>query len=122
MAEIERSNAAILAYWITEAARDPGAEIEPLRTDETGADHSRYRAARLRRSHGALLRVGLEVASRYVLDAAFATLSDPVLLRDTLAVIVASASRYIDRSIDMLRELMDAGARRGTAPRRGAPP
>ncbi len=108
VAEIERSNAAILAYWITEAARDPGAEIEPLRTDET-VPIIRDTARRGYADHTVrYFRVGLEVASRYVLDAAFATLSDPVLLRDTLAVIVASASRYIDRSIDMLRELMDA--------------
>lgn len=107
VAEIERSNAAILAYWITEVARDPGAQIEPLRTDET-VDIVRDTARRGYADHTVrYFRVGLEVASRYVLDAAFDAVEDPRLLRDALALIVSSASRYIDRSIDMLRDLMD---------------
>lgn len=118
-AEIERSNAAILGHWLAEVLRAPGASIEPVDTADT-LDFARDVARRgLEDMTFNYFRVGLEVASRYVMEAAFARSDDPAVLREALAYLLGSSSAYVDRSAALIhqavadeRALLATGARK----------
>jgi DNA-binding PucR family transcriptional regulator len=106
-AEIQRSNVAILAAWLEGVARDPTAVVEPVLDAET-LDIVRDVARRgLQDATYDYFRVGLGVAAQHVMTAAFATSSDAPLLRDALALLLASASGYTDRSVGALRAVVD---------------
>lgn len=101
-AEIERSNAAVLGHWLAEAMRDPGAFVEPVRTAET-LDFARDVARRgLDDMTFNYFRVGLGVASRHVMETAFAACDDPQVIREALDYMLRSSSEYVDRSAALI--------------------
>jgi DNA-binding PucR family transcriptional regulator len=107
-AEIERSNAAVLGHWLAEVVRDPGATVEPLRTPET-LEFARDVAWRgLEDMTFNYFRVGLAVASRYVMEAAFAQSKDPPVIREALRFLLWSSSVYVDRSAALIHEAIAA--------------
>jgi DNA-binding PucR family transcriptional regulator len=105
-AEIERSNVAILAAWLQANLERPGEPVEPVLSPDT-LDIVRDVARRgLEDSTYNYFRVGLAVASRHVMAAAFEQCSDPVLLRAALDAMLGSAAAYIDASVAALRTVV----------------
>ncbi len=106
-AEIERSNVAILAAWVDATMRHPGEPVAPVLGAET-LDIVRDVARRgLEDSTYNYFRVGLAVASRHIMEAAFERSSDPQVLREALSLMLSSSADYIDRSVAALRAVIE---------------
>ena len=104
--EIERSNAAILGHWVQEMTIRPGERVEPVRTADT-MDFARDVARRdLEDMTLNYFRVGLGVASQYVMEAAFAASSDPVVLHEALAAMLRSSADYVDANVAFIRDVI----------------
>lgn len=97
-AEIEQSNAAVLGRWLAEAMRDPGVFVDPVQTPDT-LNFARDVARRgLEDMTFNNFRVGLAVASRHVMEAAFASSAERPVIQEALGYMLRSASEYVDQS------------------------